>query len=66
MQALFHYAKLRIANIHSEDKKILKSLGLWEVNPPEVWQAKARPPPTGQPISIEYPYRLFRFSGPSL
>ena len=30
-------------------KKILKHLGLWEVDPPEVWRAKARPPPRVNP-----------------
>ena len=25
-------------------KKILKHLGLWEINPPEVWRVKACPP----------------------
>ena len=26
-------------------KKILKHLGLWEVNPPYLWRVKPRPPP---------------------
>ncbi len=37
-------------------EKILKHLGLWEVNPPEVWRVKPRPPPkaTGPPKTTEY------------
>ena len=26
-------------------KKILKHIGLWEINPPELWRVKERPPP---------------------
>ena len=37
-------------------KKILKHLGLREINPPEVWRVKARPPPkaTGPPRAQKY------------
>jgi hypothetical protein len=37
-------------------KKILKHLGLWEVNPPKGWRVKPRPPPkaTGPPKAPEY------------
>ena len=37
-------------------KKILKYLGLWELNPPYFWRAKARPPPkaTWLPKTLEY------------
>ena len=36
-----------ISVIEDQDiiKKILKHLGLWEVNPPEVLRVKPRPPP---------------------
>ena len=36
-----------ISVIEDEDviKKILKHLGLWQVNPPEVWRVKPRSPP---------------------
>jgi hypothetical protein len=37
-------------------KKILKHLGLWEVNPPEVGRVKPRPPPkaTGPLKTVEH------------
>jgi len=37
-------------------KKILKHLGLWEINPPYFWRVKARPSPkaTGPPKTKEY------------
>ena len=47
-----------ISVIEDEDiiKKILKHLGLWEVNPPEVWRVKPRPPPKANspPMTPEY------------
>ena len=47
-----------ISVIENEEviKKILKHLGLWEVNPPEVWRVKPRPPPkaTGPQKTPEY------------
>ena len=37
-------------------KKILKHLGLWQINPPHFRRVKARPPPsaTGPPKPPEY------------
>jgi hypothetical protein len=47
-----------ISVIESQDviKNILKHLGLWEVNPPEVWRVEPRPPPKaiGPPKVPEY------------
>jgi hypothetical protein len=36
--------------------QVLKHLGMWEVNPPEVWRVKVRPPPktTGPPKPQEH------------
>ena len=43
-----------ISVIEDEDivKKILKHLGLWEVNPPEVWRVKPRPVANAPPSDL--------------
>ena len=42
--------------------KILTHLGLWEINPPEVWRVKERPPPRANALPkyelyIDYSHR---------
>ena len=56
------HGRMRIISFIEDEeviKKILKHLGLWEINPPEVWRVKARPPPKAngpQPnVHIDYP-----------
>ena len=44
-----------ISVIENEEviRKILKHLGLWDINPPYLWRVKARPPP--KPVPVKTP-----------
>lgn len=60
------FGKMKVISVIEDEeiiRKILKHLGLWDINPPELWRVKARPPPRARlPPKIQN--RLFHIPAP--